>query len=392
MAAPAVATWPVAEPLEPAHPDGLTPPVDSRDESAGCSSAMALPLQPAALRFDDPLVGRLIDGRYRVVEPLGHGGMGRVYRAVQVGLDREVALKVLAEGHADPRDLTFVKRFCLEASVTARLGHPNTVVIHDYGRSDDGIFYIAMEYLEGRTLAEVLEAEGALPPSRVLRIGTQIARAAREAHRNGLVHRDLKPSNVMLVARDDEPDFVKVLDFGLAKFFVRGDAELTQSGAFLGSPQYMAPELLRNAPASPRTDIYGLGVVLYEMACGRPPFTAASSIAVLLEHASAQPKRPRLLDSHIPEALEHVILRAIAKDPQARYGSMDELLLALSWAGNALGVPADAEPLRPVLTAADVASIEVGSRRRYWRRKLRPWLVGLAAAAGAGAAAWQLLP
>lgn len=352
---------------------------------------MPLSLQPAALRFDDPLVGRLIDGRYRIVEPLGSGGMGRVYRAVQIGLERKVALKVLPEGHADPRDLTFVKRFCLEASVTARLGHPNTVVIHDYGRSDDGIFYIAMEYLEGRTLADVLDADGALGTPRVLRIGTQIARAAREAHRNGLVHRDLKPSNVMLVAREDEPDFVKVLDFGLAKFFVRADYDLSQSGAFLGSPQYMAPELLRNAPPSPRTDIYSLGVMLYEMACGRPPFAAPSSIAVLLEHASAQPKRPRLVDAKIPHALENVILKAMAKDPEARYASMDELLVALAGAGSALGMSPDREPLRPVLSAADVASIEVGSRRRYWRRKLGPWAFGLTAAA-AGAAAWHFLP
>ena len=352
---------------------------------------MPVPLQPAALRFDDPLIGRLIDGRYHVVEPLGAGGMGRVYRAVQTGLDRHVALKVLAEGHADPHDLTFVKRFCLEASVTARLGHPNTVVIHDYGRSDDGIFYIAMEHLEGRTLAELLADEGPLPAPRVVRIGAQIARAAREAHRNGLVHRDLKPSNVMLVPRDDEADFVKVLDFGLAKFFVRGDHDLSQSGAFLGSPQYMAPELVRGGQAGPRTDIYSLGVMLYEMACGRPPFAASSSIAVLIEHASAQPKRPRLVDATIPHAHETVILRAIVKDPEARYASMDALLEGLARVGNALGVPADDEPLRPVLTAADVASIEVGSRRRYWRRKLAPWLFGLAAAA-AGAAAWNGLP
>ncbi len=368
------------------------PLVDPGAGSAGCSQVMPLPHQRSveqALRFDDPLVGRLLDGRYRILQPLGSGGMGRVYRAVQTGLEREVALKVLPDGNAGAGDLGFVKRFCLEAAVTARLGHPNTVVIHDYGRSDDGIFYIAMEYLEGRTLAQVLDEDGPLPADRVLRIGTQIARAAREAHRHGLVHRDLKPSNVMLVPRDDEPDFVKVLDFGLAKFFVRGDADLTHSGAFLGSPQYMAPELVRGAPATPRSDIYSLGVMLYEMACGRPPFTAGSNIAVLLEHASAQPKRPRLVESSIPKALESLILKAMEKDPEARFTSMDAVLEALGRAGGAVGLPAAADDtLRPILTAADVASIEVGSRRRMWRRRLTPWLYG-AAVTAACAAAWQ---
>ncbi len=356
---------------------------------------MPLPHQrptAAPIRLDDPLVDRVIDGRYRIVEPLGAGGMGKVYRAVQTGLDREVALKVLSAGLADGRDLAFVKRFCLEASVTARLGHPHTVTIHDYGRTDDGIFYIAMEYLEGRTLAQLLEEEGALPAPRLLRIANQIARAAREAHRNGLVHRDLKPSNVMLLAREDEPDYVKVLDFGLAKFFLGGDGDLSQSGAFLGSPQYMAPELVRSEPATPRTDVYSLGVMLYEMACGRPPFTAESSIAVLLEHASAQPKPPRLVARDIPEALERVILRAMQKDPEDRYASMDELLEALAWAGSSMGVALAREPLRPVLlTSSDVEALEVGSRRRYWRRKLSPWILGLAAAAATAAALQQLL-
>ena len=335
-------------------------------------------------RSDDPLIDRLIDGRYRIVGPLGAGGMGSVYRAVQVGLEREVALKVLPLGPAGGQDLEFVERFCLEASVTARLAHPNTVTIHDYGRSDDGIFYIAMEYLEGRTLAQLLESEGALSTARVLRIGAQIARGAREAHRHGLVHRDLKPSNVMLVPREEEPDFVKVLDFGLARFYIGDGGNLTQTGAFLGSPQYMAPELVRGAPATPQSDVYSLGVILYELACGRPPFTAPSSIAVLLEHANAPPKRPRLVDPRIPVTLEQVILRAMAKDPRERYASMDELIAALAEAEAALDLPPSAlGGSGPLLSDADVRALEVGARRRYWGRKLAPWVLGAIALGGA---------
>lgn len=322
-----------------------------------------------AAHSDDPLVGREIDGRYRIVEPLGAGGMGRVYLAVQLGLEREVALKVLPSGLADPRDLSFLKRFYLEAAVTARLRHPNTVVIFDHGRSsDDGIFYIAMEYLQGRTLAALIEREGALKPQRVIRIVLQIARAIREAHNLGLVHRDLKPSNVMVIEGADEPDFIKVLDFGLAKFFGGPEPDLSQTGSFLGSPHFMAPEQARSEKPTPQSDVYSLGVIAYQLATGRLPWNGQSPIAVLLEQQSGAPKRPRLHDARIPEALEAVILRAMERDLDQRYRSMDELIDALTTAGDAVGVPHTEEGLT-LLTAEDVAKLEETPRmqRLIWR-------------------------
>lgn len=340
---------------------------------------------PSAVVADadsDPLIGQEIEGRFRLVAPLGQGGMGRVYRAVQGGLDREVAVKILNTPPFGERDLTAVKRFFLEASVTARLAHPNIVVIYDHGRTEDGILYIAMEYLRGRTLAQILAAEGRLAPARVVRIGAQIARAVREAHRNGLVHRDLKPSNVMILQREDEPDFVKVLDFGLAKFFAASGLDTTLSGGYVGSPLYMAPEMVRGEPVTPRTDVYSLGAILYEAACGRPPFQADSPIAVLLEHASSPPPRPRMLAPEISPALEQVILRAMEKDPARRFASMGEMLEALLRADDGAATAGEGAPL---FTAADLEAIrETGSGR--WS-KLLPWLLLAAAVAAAAAAA-----
>src|ERR1700716_1044680 len=165
----------------------------------------------------DPLLGRTVNDRYRIVEAIAHGGMGRVYKALQAPLDRVVALKILGAGH--DRDPNFYKRFFLEASVTARLTHPNTITLYDYGRTQDGIFFIAMEYLDGRTLSQAMQQDGPLAQERVIHVAQQICRSLREAHSLGIIHRDLKPANVMLLLERDDQDFVKVLDFGLVKFF-----------------------------------------------------------------------------------------------------------------------------------------------------------------------------
>src|SRR5438105_9513832 len=168
----------------------------------------------------DPLLGRVLNGRYGILEVIGQGGMGRVYKALQTPLDRLVALKILGAGH--DLDPNFYKRFFLGASLTARLTHPNTSTLYDYGRTDDGIFFIAMEYLDGRPLSQALQQEGALAQQRVVHIAQQICRSLREAHGLGIIHRDLKPANIMLLQQHDDDDFVKVLDFGLVKFF-QGD-------------------------------------------------------------------------------------------------------------------------------------------------------------------------
>jgi len=289
----------------------------------------------------DPLIGKILNGRFRVLEKLGAGGMGTVYKAIQAPLDRVVALKVLNQNYDSKRDPGFQRRFFLEASVTSKLKHPNTITVIDYGKTDDSIYYIAMEYVDGVTLAQVLTQEGSLSWNRVLHIGQQVARSLREAHKSGIIHRDLKPANVMVCNEETDHDLVKVLDFGLVKSFLPDSvategADITQAGVFLGSPQYMAPEQARNL-ADPRSDIYSLGVVLYQMLIGRPPFYAEQSIDVIVKHMKEPPQpfgaaRPEL---DIPAEVEALVMKCLAKKPDDRYQSMDELLEAIR--GAALG-------------------------------------------------------
>ena len=279
----------------------------------------------------DPLIGRLINDRYKVMVAIGHGGMGRVYKAMQSPLDRVVALKVLGGGH--DHEPNFYKRFFLEASVTAKLTHPNTITLYDYGRTPDGIFFIAMEYLDGRTLSAAMQQEGPLTQERVIHIAQQICRSLREAHALGIIHRDLKPANVMLLQQHDDHDFVKVLDFGLVKFFHGDNPEddITNAGTFMGSPHYIAPEQARNQNPDQRCDIYSLGVLLHHMLTGKVPFTAANPVDIILKHLHDPPPPIRTvrpdLDLH-PE-LEAVVLKCLAKDREQRYPLMDDLLADL---------------------------------------------------------------
>jgi serine/threonine protein kinase len=279
----------------------------------------------------DPLIGRTLSDRYRIVEAIGHGGMGRVYKALQAPLDRVVALKVLGAGH--DRDPNFYKRFFLEASVTAKLTHPNTITLYDYGRTDDGIFFIAMEFLAGRTLSQAMQADGPLAQERVIHVAQQICRSLREAHGLGIIHRDLKPANVMLLRQHDDHDFVKVLDFGLVKFFSgeNPDNDITNAGTFMGSPHYIAPEQARNQAPDQRCDIYSLGVLLYHMLTGRVPFTAHAPVDIILKHLHDAPVAPRALRPALTIApeLEQIVLRCMAKKREERFQSMDELLIAL---------------------------------------------------------------
>ena len=257
--------------------------------------------------------------------------MGRVYKALQAPLDRVVALKILGGGH--DRDPNFYKRFFLEASVTAKLTHPNTITLYDYGRTDDGIFFIAMEFLDGRTLSQTMQADGPLAQDRVIHIAQQICRSLREAHALGIIHRDLKPANVMLLRQQDDHDFVKVLDFGLVKFFSgdNPDTDITNAGTFMGSPHYIAPEQARNQSPDQRCDIYSLGVLLYHMLTGRVPFTAPAPLDIILKHLHDAPVPPRQLraDLQIAPELQRIVLRCMAKGREQRYQSMDELLVHL---------------------------------------------------------------
>ncbi|MGA9525053.1 MAG: serine/threonine-protein kinase [Myxococcaceae bacterium] len=290
----------------------------------------------------DPLIGKVLNGQYSVLELIGTGGMGRVYKAIQASLDRVVALKVLHPHYnVGGRDPNFHRRFFLEASLTSKLRHPNTITVIDYGKTDDGIYYIAMEFVEGRTLSQLLTATGALRWPRALHIAQQVCRSLREAHRLGVIHRDLKPANVMLLTEDTDHDLVKVLDFGLVKPLDPEDpaeSEITQAGMMLGSPMYMAPEQARNH-ADTRSDLYSLGVVTYQMLMGRPPFESKQSVDVILKHVNDTPPgfkqvRP---DLDVPAEVEVVVMRCLEKDPARRYQSMDELLEALRQAALTAG-------------------------------------------------------
>ena len=293
----------------------------------------------------DALIGRTLNGRFSITGAIGAGGMGRVYRAMQAPLDRVVALKVLDPSFPSTKDPGFQQRFLREASLTSKLRHPNTVTVIDYGQTEDGIYYIAMEYLEGRTLAQVLTQTGPLPWSRVIAITQQVCRSLREAHSLGIIHRDLKPANIMLLNEADQ-DLVKVLDFGLVKSVGslaeaeprELSPEITQSGTFLGSPQYMAPEQARNV-ADARSDIYSLGVVMYQMLQGRPPFVARDHLELIFSHYKEPPPPFSSLRPHVPvpAEIEAVVMRCLEKDPARRYQSMDEMLEAMRTANMAAG-------------------------------------------------------
>jgi serine/threonine protein kinase len=278
-------------------------------------------------------VGELLAGRYRLDRMVAKGGMGRVYLATQLPLGREVAVKVLT---SKPNDDEFRQRFFLEASTCAKLVHRHIVTVHDYGEADDGELFMAMEYLAGEPLSRIISQQIRLGSERTAQIGLQICRALRTAHKTGIVHRDLKPGNVMLLRDEDQDgDFVKVLDFGLVKVFeddeTEGNMELTRSGTWLGSPRYMAPEQIRCKPVDPRTDVYSLGIIMFNMVAGRPPFVGANSVEILEQHLRDAP--PTFADV-VPDVvvapeLEVVIRRCMEKRPDDRYQSMDEVIADL---------------------------------------------------------------
>ena len=270
--------------------------------------------QPASAA--DPLIGVEIAGRFTVVERIGEGGMGAVYRARQRGMDRDVAIKVLLPQLGT--NVTVVRRFHLEALAVSKLRHPNTIQIYDFGETEQGQLYIAMEFLDGLPLHEVLAAAQVLSCRRALKVAIQIARSLREAHDKGIVHRDLKPDNVYLVTVGEETDFVKVLDFGVAKLreVDPGQGTLTQSGTIFGTPKYMSPEQARAAGVDARSDIYAIGVMLFEMLTGRVPFAGESHLETLIKHIQEDP--PALADVRpglvYPGQVQRLVSRLLAKE------------------------------------------------------------------------------
>ena len=269
------------------------------------------------------LEGRILDGRYQLGSLLGAGGMARVYVATDRVLERQVAVKVLSP--SDAQDPLFVERFRREARAAARLSHPNIVAVFDSG-SDADQPYLVMEYVPGESLAQLLARQGRLTPRRAVELAIQVCAALAAAHAQGLVHRDIKPANVLV----DPDGQVKVTDFGIVK--ASAATTLTGTGTVLGTAAYLSPEQAQGGPVDARSDLYGLGCVLYELVCGSPPFGSGadrSPVAIATRHVSELPEPPSARNPQVDPALETVVLTTLAKDPAQRYQSAVELHHAL---------------------------------------------------------------
>ncbi len=352
----------------------------------------------------DTLIDTLFDGRYQIIRKLGAGGMANVYLAQDQELGRRVAIKILDDRHA--RDDQFIERFRREAQHAAGLSHPNVVSVYDRGEAE-GTYYIAMEYVEGRTLKELLVARGPSPLGIAIDYTRQILSALRFAHRSGIVHRDIKPHNVIV----DGDGRVKVMDFGIAR--AGAAAQMTEAGSIIGTAQYLSPEQARGAPVDQTSDLYSTGIVLYELLTGTVPFTGETPVEIAMKHLSQVPAPPSTHRPEIPRDLDYVVLRALAKDPADRYHSAEEMDSDLERIARGIGVSAEtAEAATTVLAKTDVgeAATTIGPAAvagstytpgRYYeydepprRNSLVPWLVALvlvAAALVGGFFLWQQL-
>ncbi len=325
---------------------------DSRDVAASGETRKRGP------RDKEGVVGRVLNGKYRVIEIIARGGMGAVYRAEQLPLGRPVALKLIHSALDDDHpDSEFQKRFFLEAASCAKLTHPNIVVIHDFGEielsPERRSAYMAMELLDGTTLHDVLKVEAPLTYGRSLRVTREIARALREAHRQEMVHRDLKPTNVML-SRTSDGESVKVLDFGLVKLLRDDSEQLTREDLFMGSPKYMAPEQVERVPIDGRADLYALGVLLYQMLSGRVPFDGEHQVQTLMAHVR---DAPPTLPPAVPEAIVAITMRLLEKRPDDRFASADALITEVDRVMATLGADADRRADPSTMTQAKETTI-----------------------------------
>src|SRR5688572_7379575 len=276
----------------------------------------------------DPLIGKVLDGRYEIEKVLGEGGMGLVYKARHVTLGKPLAIKVLKAEVS--KDAEIVQRFRQEAQSATAIGNHHIIDISDFGVLHDGSTYFVMEFLDGIALTKAIEPNKPLEARRSIHIAKQLCRALGAAHDIGIVHRDLKPDNVYLISRGGDKDFVKVLDFGIAKV-VGAKSKLTQVGQVFGTPHYMSPEQCSGTQVDKRTDVYALGVIMYEMASSRVPFDADNLMGILTKHLYEEPIKPHELPPpvDVPPSLEAIIMKCLAKKTDVRYQSMQEVLADL---------------------------------------------------------------
>jgi serine/threonine-protein kinase len=362
------------------------------------------------MAISDTLINTLFDGRYRILRKLGAGGMANVYLAEDEDLGRRVAIKILNDRYAD--DESFTERFRREAKSAASLSHPNIVSIYDRGEAE-GRAYIAMEVVEGESLKELIVAKGALPLAQAVDYAKQILSAVRFAHRHGIIHRDIKPHNILL----DGEGRLKVTDFGIAR---AGPSQMTEVGSIMGTAQYLSPEQARGAPVTAASDLYSVGVVLYEMLTDKTPFTGETPIEIAMKHLNETPSPPSELRPEIPPELDQIVLRALAKDPHERYETADEFSADLDRLEAGLPVaPETSAAATAVLAgtaATQILSPDAGTRvlpppgpptspRRppgyppdygyhgpppRKRRRWAPWLIALALIAAAVAGGWYV--
>jgi serine/threonine protein kinase len=329
---------------------------------------------------------RLLGGRYQVGELLGYGGMAEVHKGRDLRLGRDVAIKMLRTDLA--RDDTFQLRFRREAQNAASLNHPAIVAVYDTGEergsSGETLPYIVMEFVNGRTLKEVLAVEGRLMPRRALEITAEICSALEFSHRHGIIHRDIKPGNVMLTQTGQ----VKVMDFGIARALASGASTMTQTSAVIGTAQYLSPEQARGEAVDARSDVYATGCVLFELLCGQPPFVGDSPVSVAYQHVREDAKPPSLINRDVPPPVDSVVLKALAKNPLNRYQSAGEMRADMLRA--AAGRPVYAEPVMPAadpntatrVTRATVSGRPGGARVGNDHRRTSGWAIaGLTALA-----------
>jgi eukaryotic-like serine/threonine-protein kinase len=332
----------------------------------------------------DTLLNTLFDGRYRILRKLGTGGMANVYLAEDEVLGRRVAIKILNDRHAG--DDQFVERFRREAKNAAGLSHPNIVSIYDRGEAE-GTYYIAMEYLDGRSLKELIVQRGPAPVNVAIDYARQILAAIRFAHRHGIVHRDIKPHNVLV----DGEGRLKVTDFGIAR---AGASQMTEAGSIIGTAQYLSPEQAKGAPVDQTSDLYSVGVVLYELLTGVVPFSGETPVEIAMKHLSSPPEPPSTRRAEIPRELDFVVLRALAKDPADRYQGAEEMDADLARVARGAGVsPATEEAATAIIARPPPSAVtEITSRTpsvpyappaAYYdydeprRRAIWPWFVAL---------------
>jgi eukaryotic-like serine/threonine-protein kinase len=343
------------------------------------------------MAVSDTLINTLFDGRYRIVRKLGSGGMANVYLAEDQELGRRVAIKILNDRHAG--DDQFVERFRREAKNAAALSHPNIVSIYDRGEAE-GTYYIAMEYLEGRSLKELIVARGPAPTAIAIDYARQILAALRFAHRNGIVHRDIKPHNIVV----DADGRVKVTDFGIAR---AGTSQMTEVGSIIGTAQYLSPEQAKGAPVDQTSDLYSLGIVLYELLTGEVPFSGDTPVEIAMKHISAKPEPPSTLIPDLPDDLDLVVMRALAKTPAERYQSADEMDRDLERVARGAAVSRETEEAATAIIARPAASAGAPPATEpsvYYdydepvrRRPIWPWILTALLLIGALVGGWYVV-